>query len=140
MWFAWSPKAILTLPTRLGCALLGSAIGIISGLFGIAGGSLVVPILTLYRVKITEAIAISAVTGFPIALSGTIGYIIMGWNNPALPENSLGYVYWPAMLGIILSSTAFAKLGALLTHRLAHRKLKKLLAMMLIFVAVKLFI
>ena len=140
MWFSWSPKAILTLPARFGCALLGSAIGIISGLFGIAGGSLVVPVLTLYRVKITQAIATSAVTGFPIALSGTVGYIIMGWNNPALPENSFGYVYWPEMLGIILSSTAFAKFGALLAHRVSPRKLKKLFAVMLIFVAVKLLI
>lgn len=140
MWFAWSPKAILTVPARLGCILLGGAIGMVSGLFGIGGGSLVVPVLTLYRVKITQAIATSAVTGFPIAVSGTVGYIIMGWGNPSLPQGSLGYVYWPAMLGIILSSTAFAKFGALLAHRLPSRKLKKLLALVLVVVAIKLFI
>ena len=140
MWFVWSPKAILTLPSRFGCTLLGGVIGSMSGLFGIGGGSLVVPVLTLYRVKITKAIAISAVTCFPIALSGTTGYIIMGWNNPALPEHSIGYLYWPAMLGIILSSTIFAKFGALLAHRLEPRKLKRLFAVMLIFIAIKLFI
>ena len=140
MWFAWSPKAILPLPSRIGCGLLGGAIGITAGLFGIAGGSLVVPVLTVYRVKITQAIATSAVTGFPIALSGTIGYIIMGWNNPVLPENSLGYVYCPAMLGIVLSSTVFAKFGALLSHRVSPRKLKKLFAVMLLLIAVKLLI
>lgn len=140
MWFAWSPKAILTLPSRFGCTLLGGVIGTLSGLFGIGGGSLVVPVLTLYRVRITKAIATSAVTGFPIALSGATGYIIMGWNNPALPENSFGYLYWPAMLGIILSSTIFAKFGALLAHRMEPRKLKKLFALLLIFIAIKLFI
>ena len=139
MWFSWLPEAVLTLPRRFGCGLLGAGIGTISGLFGIAGGSLVVPILTLYRVKITKAIATSAVTGFPIALSGSIGYIVMGWNNPALPENSIGYVYWPAMLGIILSSTIFAKFGATLAHRLAPRKLKKSFAVVLLIIAIKLF-
>jgi len=139
MWFAWSPKAALTLPTRFGCALLGGLIGIMSGIFGIAGGSLVVPVLTLYRVKITRAIATSAVTAFPIALSGTVGYLIAGWNNAVLPEGCVGYIYWPAMLGIILSSTVFAKIGALLAHNLPPGNVKKLLALLLL-VAVKLFI
>jgi len=140
MWFSWSPKAILTQPKKFGCALLGCGIGMVSGLFGIAGGSLVVPILTLYRIKITQAIATSAVTGFPIALSGTIGYILMGWNNPALPENSVGYLYWPAMLGIIFSSTLFAKFGALLAHKLPPVKLKKMLSIVLLLVAIKLLV
>ncbi len=140
MWSAYSPQALFTLPSRFGCAALGVMIGSLSGLFGIGGGTLVVPVLTLYRVKITQAIATSSVTGFPIALSGTIGYIFAGWNNALLPENSLGYVYWPAMLGIILSSTFFAKQGARLTHRLEARKLKKLFALLLICIALRLFI
>lgn len=140
MWFGYSPQALFSLPSRFGCALLGVMIGSLSGVFGIGGGTVVVPVLTLYRVKITQAIATSAVTGFPIALSGTIGYITSGWNNALLPENSLGYVYWPAMLGIILSSTFFAKLGARLTHRLEARKLKKLFSLLLICIAIRLFI
>ncbi|WP_019614485.1 sulfite exporter TauE/SafE family protein [Psychromonas ossibalaenae] len=140
MWFSWSPKGVLKLPLQLGCAALGTVIGIISGLFGIAGGSLVVPVLTLYRVQITRAIATSAVTGFPIALSGSIGYLLMGLNNPDLPENSLGYIYWPATLGIIISSTVFAKFGAKLAHRLPPDKLKKLFSLVLLAVAAKLFL
>lgn len=138
MWFSWQPKASLTLPSRFGCGVLGAAIGTISGLFGIAGGSLVIPILTLYRIKITEAIATASVTGFPIALSGACGYLIMGWNNPHLPDDSLGYIYWPALLGIILTSTSFAKIGAKLAHRLDPKLLKKMLSIILLLVACKL--
>lgn len=139
MWFSWRPKGALSLPQRSGLALLGSCIGIISGLFGIAGGSLVVPILTLYRVKITQAIATAAATGFPIALSGTVGYLIMGLGNNALPEHSLGYIYLPATLGIILSSTYFAKIGAKLAHRLPAEYLKRSFAIILLIIACKLF-
>lgn len=140
MWFSWQPKGDFLLPKRVGLVILGSAIGIVSGLFGIAGGSLVVPILTLYRVKITQAIATSAVTGFPLAISGSIGYLLMGWNNDALPEYSVGYIYLPATLGIIASSAVFAKFGAKLTHSLPAAKLKKAFSIILLLVAIKLLV
>ena len=140
MWFSWRPSGSLTLPTKTGLALLGTIIGMVSGLFGIAGGSLVVPILTLYRMKIKEAIATSSVTGFPIALSGTIGYLLTGLGNVSLPEYSVGYIYLPATLGIILSSTIFAKIGAKLVHRLDSNRLKKSFSIVLLLVAIKLFI
>lgn len=139
MWFSWRPKGAFILPKKTGLALLGSGIGIVSGLFGIAGGSLVVPILSLYRIKITQAIATSAATGFPIALSGTIGYLLTGWGNIDLPEHSIGYIYLPATLGIIISSTFSAKIGAKLVHRLPADKLKKSFAIILLLIASKLF-
>jgi uncharacterized membrane protein YfcA len=139
MWTSWRPKGALVLPKTFGLAALGTAIGSVSGLFGIAGGSLVVPILTLYRIKITNAIATSALTGFPVALSGTIGYLLTGWGNNNLPEYSLGYVYLPATLGIIISSTIFAKVGAKLVHQLPADKLKKAFSIVLLLVAIKLF-
>ncbi|KPU82689.1 membrane protein [Psychromonas sp. PRT-SC03] len=140
MWFSWRPKAQLHLPKTPGCAFLGMLIGCVSGLFGIAGGSLVVPILALYRVPIKNAIATSATTGFPIALAGAIGYGIMGLNNASLPEYSQGYIYWPACFGIILTSTFFAKKGARLAHRLEPEKVQKLFAIILVIIACKLFI
>ncbi|MEI6896603.1 MAG: sulfite exporter TauE/SafE family protein [Psychromonas sp.] len=140
MWFLWQPKATFILPKKAGLSLIGTFIGFISGLFGIAGGMVTVPILTLYRVNITQAIATAAVSGFPVALSGTIGYIMMGMDNPNLPEYSLGYIYLPATFGIILSSTVFAKIGVSLAHTLPPEKLKKTFAIVLLLVAIKLFL
>lgn len=139
MWFSWQPKGAFVLPKKSGLTLMGGGIGAISGLFGIAGGSLVVPMLSMYRIKITEAIATASATGFPIALSGTVGYVFMGWDNLALPEYSMGYLYLPATLGIIISSTVFAKVGAKLAHRLPAAILKKAFSIVLLLVAIKLF-
>jgi uncharacterized membrane protein YfcA len=139
MWFSWQPQATLVLPKKLGLACLGTLIGFISGLFGIAGGSLVVPVLTLFRVKMLEAVSTAAVTGFPIALSGTISYIFMGWSNIFTPEYSLGYIYLPATLGIIITSTVFARIGAKLVHTLPVYKTKKAFAIVLLLIACKLF-
>jgi uncharacterized membrane protein YfcA len=140
MWFAWKPKSEWTLPSRFGCTILGGVIGTFSGIFGIAGGSIVVPVLTAYRVKISETIATSAVTAFPLAISGTIGYLLMGLKAENLPEYSIGYIYLPALLGIILTSTIFAKIGASFTHSLDPQRMQKMFAVLLFIIGLKLIV
>ncbi|MDA7745819.1 sulfite exporter TauE/SafE family protein [Psychromonas sp.] len=138
MWFSLTPKATQQLPKNFGCSVIGSVVGFVSGLFGIAGGSLVVPVLTFYKVNITRAIATSSATGFPLAISGTFGYLWAGQNAINLPEHSFGYIYWPALFGIVISSTYFAKIGAKLTHRLNPKILKKSFSVLMILVAFEL--
>ena len=138
MWFLWTPKANVQLPKRFGQIVLGVVVGTLSGLFGIGGGAIIVPTLVGIKVKISQAIATSAVTGFPMAVSGTIGYILLGWNRTDLPQYTLGYIYLPALFGIILTSTIFAKMGASLAHRLDPQKITKLFSILLFFIAIKL--
>ncbi|TEW55386.1 sulfite exporter TauE/SafE family protein [Psychromonas sp. RZ22] len=138
MWFSLTPKGTYSLPRQLGCTLLGSSIGFISGLFGIAGGSLVVPVLAFYKINISKAIATSSVTGFPIAVSGALGYLWMGRDAVNLPEHTVGYIYWPALVGIVVTSTYFAKVGAKLAHGLNPAILKKLFSVLMVLVATEL--
>lgn len=140
MWFSWRPRGQWRLPKQHGLSLLGGIIGIVSGLFGIGGGTVTVPVLTLYRVPITEAIACAAVSAFPVALAGSVGYLIMGLDHAHLPPYSVGYIYLPAALGIIISSTLFAKIGARLVHQLSPQKLKKTFAIVLLLIAIRLFL
>ena len=140
MWLSWKPKSEWILPDRFGCGVLGAVIGSFSGIFGIAGGSIVVPVLTAYRVKISESIATSSVTGFPLAISGTIGYLLIGLKADDLPDHSVGYIYLPALIGIILTSTLFAKIGASLTHSLEPNKMKKMFAVLLFIIGLKLIV
>jgi len=57
-----------------------------------------------------------AAIGFPIALAGTIGFIVSGWNVDVLPKWSLGYINLKATLSIVIASALTAPLGAKLTH------------------------
>ena len=111
--------------------LLGGAgfmIGALSSVLGIGGGSLTVPFLTYRGVVIRQAVAVSAACGLPLALAGAAGYIISGFNSTNLPDGSIGYLFFPAWLGIVLASMPFARLGARVAHRLNERRLRQLFA------------
>lgn len=122
-------------PGLLNFTASGGVIGTISALVGIGGGTMTVPWLMWYGSQIHRAIATSAAVGFPIALAGALSYLYSGWQHPLLPERTLGYIYLPALAGIILSSVLFAPLGAKLAHSLDTVKLKKVFAVLLILLA-----
>jgi uncharacterized membrane protein YfcA len=113
-------------------------IGSISAIVGIGGGSLTVPFLTWCNVEMRNAVATSAACGLPIAVAGAAGFIFQGWGAAALPEWSSGYVYWPAFAGIAVASTAFAPLGAKLAHSLPGAKLKRIFALFLAVIGLRL--
>ncbi len=125
------PKASRSLPGLLGMFLAGNVIGAVSSLVGIGGGTLSVPFMTWCNVALHQAIGTSAAIGLPIALAGTIGYVSNGLAVSHLPAYSVGFVYLPALVAIVLGSVLTAPLGAALAHRLPVKKLKKIFALLL---------
>ncbi len=116
--------------------VVGGAIGLLSSLLGIGGGTLTVPYLSGRGVVIQRAVAVSAACGLPIALGGSAGYLLSGWQAAQLPAMSSGYLYWPAFFGIASTSLLFAPLGANIAHRLPVRVLRRLFALLLFGVGV----
>lgn len=125
------------LPGRVGMALAGGLIGAVSGVVGIGGGSLTVPFLTWCQVPIRNAVASSAAVGLPIAVSGALGYVAAGWNEPLLPSGALGYVSLTAGAGIAAASMLTAPLGARLAHTLPTALLRRIFAGFLALVGLK---
>ncbi len=137
MGFGLAPSATRALPEFGTLASTGGIIGWASAIFGIGGGSLTVPYLSWCNVKMQKAVATSAACGLPIALSGALMNVYTGWNHPSLPEYSTGFIYWPAFLGIVVTSVFFAKIGAKLAHRLSSVILKRIFAVLLLGVGIK---
>ncbi|THF56215.1 sulfite exporter TauE/SafE family protein [Pseudothauera rhizosphaerae] len=131
------PKPSRELPGPLGLAGVGVGIGGISALVAIGGGSLSVPFMTWCNVKMQNAIGTSAAIGLPIALAGTLGYLVNGWGTPGLPPLTVGYVYLPALVLVALVSMWTAPTGARLAHRLPVATLKKIFAGVLMLLCVK---
>lgn len=126
------PKPSRQLPGLIGMSATGSGIGAVSALVAIGGGTLTVPFLVWCNVSLPVAIGTSAAVGLPIAFSGALGYIFNGWHQTGLPDHTLGYVYWPAVIAMACMSFFTAPLGATLAHRLPIALLKKLFALLLI--------
>lgn len=103
---------------------IGSLIGFLSSLMGIGGGTLSVPILTLFSVPVHRAVGTASAFGLFIAIPAVLGFIASGWIVTGRPPYSLGYVSIPAA-ALIFSTTIFtAPLGARIAHAINPRALK----------------
>ena len=129
-----NPKPGRDLPGQPGLAASGGVVGWASAIFGIGGGTLTVPYLNWCNVRMQQAVGTSAACGLPIAIAGALGNVWTGWEQPSLPAYSVGFVYLPALIGIVLSSVFFARFGAALAHRLDAAVLKRIFAVFLLIV------
>ncbi|SDK40831.1 MULTISPECIES: sulfite exporter TauE/SafE family protein [Halomonadaceae] len=132
-----TPKAGAARPGKLTMGVAGVAIGGISALFGIGGGTLTVPWLSRCGASMTQAVGTSAACGLPIALFGAVTFVVVGWGHPLLPAGATGFVMWPAFLGIVIASVPFARVGARLAHVLPAHVLRLAFATLLAVVGIR---
>lgn len=128
------------LPRWPGMGLAGLVIGSVSAVIGIGGGTMTVPFLAWCNVKMQQAVGTSAACGLPIAVAGALGFVSFGWDAPGLPRGAYGYLYLPALGGIVLASVLFAPLGARLAHALPARLLKRFFAVFLALLGLRMLI
>ena len=131
------PKPSRELAGTTGMLAAGSGIGAISALVSIGGGSLTVPFLTWQNVEIRKAIGTSAAIGLPISIAGTLGYVVNGWANSSPESYTFGFIYLPAVLLISATSFFTAPVGAKMAHRLPVGILKKIFAVLLVVLGLK---
>lgn len=127
-------------PNRVVKAVSGFFVGCISALMGIGGGTLSVPILTAFSFDIRRAVGTASAIGFIIAIPGTIGYAIMGLNEPDLPFGSVGYVNLPALVALIPLTMLTAPLGANVAHRISRKTLSYSFAAFLLVTSIRMFV
>ena len=125
------------LPGMVGLGLTGSVIGVVSAFLGIGGGSLTVPFLLWCRENIRMAVGTAATLGLPIAVAGTAGFIVSGLDSPEQSGFNSGFVYWPAVAGIVLTSVPLAPIGARLAHHLPRQTLQRVFALLLVIIGLK---
>jgi uncharacterized protein len=126
MWLDFRPAPQRALPGRFGTTAAGSVIGAVSSWVGIGGGTLSVPFMLWHNVTLHRAIATSAAIAFQSRLPAPPATSLGGWacGGPAV-RAVLGFVYLPALAGIVIGSVFTAPLGARTAHRLPVRPLKR---------------
>jgi uncharacterized protein len=118
--------------------LFGYLVGLSSSLMGVSGGSISNIIMTLYGKSIHAAVATSAGLGVPIAVAGTIGFMLAGLPHHSLmPPLCIGYV---SILGFVVMapiSSYVAGFGARLAHKTPRRRLEIMLGLFLATMAAR---
>ena len=119
-------------------AILAGTVGGLSAIMGIGGGTFGVTMLTLFGRSIHQAVATAAGFGVAIGLPSALTAISVGWGREGLPPFSLGYVNVAAFALISAFTIITAPIGARLAHRLNPTRLKKLFAVLLALVSIRL--
>lgn len=125
------------LPGNVGQSIFAILLGGFASLLGIGGGTLMVPLLSLFSFPIHKAVSTASLFGLIISIPATIGYLIVGWNVPDLPLGSTGYINWIAFIILVPMTMFFAPLGVKLAYILNVKQLKLAFAIFLALVGIK---
>ncbi|QDF27559.1 sulfite exporter TauE/SafE family protein [Halarcobacter anaerophilus] len=126
-----------SLPGKVGQSIFATLLGWFSSLLGIGGGTLMVPLLSLFSFPIHKAVSTASLFGLIISIPATAGYIIVGWNVENLPFASTGYINWIAFIILVPMTMFFAPYGVKLAYKLNVKQLKLAFAIFLACVGLK---
>ncbi|MFC4169701.1 sulfite exporter TauE/SafE family protein [Teichococcus aestuarii] len=118
---------------------IGGFIGTVSAMMGIGGGTVGVPILSMFGTPIRSAVATSSVFGLIISIPATLGFLYGGWGVEDLPPYSLGYVNLIGFALIVPSSILATPWGVHLAHTIPPLALKRAFAVFLAITAARMF-
>jgi len=118
--------------------LLGIIFGFVTGLIGIGGGVLMIPLMVIFlNYHMHEAVGTSTAIMIFTSLGGAIAYMFYGLNVSGLPPYSIGYInllQWVLLAG---TSTPMAQFGAHLAHKINPKSLKWIFIIVMVYMGLK---
>ena len=120
--------------------VVNGVIGLLAGLLGIGGGTLIIPYLTYCGVEAHKITALTVLCSLEIAAIGTVIFMIMGSFELYQSSMTVGYIYWPAVLWVSIPSMLFAPVGARLMYVLPVKQLRYAFIVLLIVTALDLLV
>jgi len=119
-------------------AACGFPIGMVTGLTGLGGGVLIVPVLVLaLDFPMHIAVGTSVASIILASLGGIVGYIVNGLGVPGLLPHSLGYINLPICLCLAATSIPLAQLGARAAHALPAKPLRYIFIAFMVYAGLK---
>ncbi|MEM8552778.1 MAG: sulfite exporter TauE/SafE family protein [Pseudomonadota bacterium] len=124
-------------PRGAGRQGIGFVIGAVSVVMGIGGGTLSVPIFSLFGMDVRRAVGTAAAIGLIIAVPGTIGFAVAGLGVAGLPPLSIGYVNLVGFALVAPLSMLLAPVGARIAHNIPRVWLSRAFAVFLAATSVR---
>ncbi|MEC8009795.1 MAG: sulfite exporter TauE/SafE family protein [Pseudomonadota bacterium] len=128
------------LPGKAGQTVMGICIGFFSSMVGIGGGTISVPLLTIYNYPAHKAVGTAAAIGLIISLPGALTMLALGSTPADAPVGTYGLVNLIGFICIVPLTVLFAPFGASLAAKLDAAKLKKVFAIVLLFTGVRMLV
>jgi len=118
--------------------LWGIPLGIVSGIVGIGGGVLMIPIMVYFlKFKMHQAVGTSTALMIFTAFGGSISYLINGLGVEGLPPYSTGYLNWLQWVLLAGCSIPLAIVGAKVAHLLPAKQLKYIFIAVMFYMGLK---
>ncbi|MFN7094882.1 MAG: sulfite exporter TauE/SafE family protein, partial [Burkholderiales bacterium] len=112
--------------------MLGGVIGFKSGLLGIGGGTILIPLLLYLNYPARLVTGTTSVCSFTMAIVGALTFLLHGSSyNMGIPY-SLGFIYLPALAVMVPFTFISAKIGASWSMQVSHTQLSKFLIFILL--------
>ncbi|WP_017443784.1 sulfite exporter TauE/SafE family protein [Gayadomonas joobiniege] len=132
-----APALFNQLPGRFLQRIMAAAVGGLSVMIGIGGGTIGVPLLTSFNVAAHKAVGTAAVFGLLIAVPGTLVMLLTGIAPADAPFGNWGLISLPAFLILMPLTILFAPIGANIGSRLNSAQLKKGFAVLLVITGIR---
>jgi uncharacterized membrane protein YfcA len=126
-----------TLPGQPALFGITCVIGALSSILGAGGGIVLIPFMVRAQINMREATGTSVACGVVIGFVATLSFITLGTGAIHNLPWSTGFIYWPAFLGVAMTSVLFAPLGTAIAYRLPIITLKRILAVFIVLVAIQ---
>ncbi len=129
----------VVMPSRFVIRAVACIIGALSSVLGAGGGAMLIPFLLKCQVNIREATGTAVACGVGVGLVATVCFMLLGTSVLHMPE-STGYIYWPAFIGISITSIMTAPVGTSIAYRLPTSVLRHVFGIFLLLVAIYLIV
>jgi uncharacterized membrane protein YfcA len=103
---------------------IAGAVGFVSVMMGLGGGTVGVPTLTLFGVPMRRAVATAAGLGSAIAIPGALGLALAGIGAAGRPPGCIGYLNVFGFALIVPTTWLAAPFGARFAHAVSQRTLR----------------
>ncbi len=118
--------------------LWGVPLGIVSGIIGIGGGVLMIPVMVYFlRFKMHQAVGTSTALMIFTAAGGALSFLINGLGVDGLPPYSTGYLNWVQWILLAGCSIPMAVVGAKAAHLLPAKQLKYIFIVVMFYMGLK---
>jgi hypothetical protein len=118
--------------------LWGFPLGIVSGIIGIGGGVLMIPVMVLaMRFKMHQAVGTSTALMIFTSIGGILSYAVNGLNVSGLPPYSIGYVNFLQWILLAGTSVPMAQVGVRVAHKLPAKQLRYIFIAVMIYMGLK---